>query len=132
MKGRRHPAVFLTCSNLYNPCLMRYASFMTINVPLSPHLQAFVRKQLASGRFQSEDDLIRAALLMLEENSRSHETSNACPHGADQVPSDVEARSPSRLRSPRGILADIRSSITSDDIKSARQEMWSRFPNREA
>jgi len=50
---------------------------MTNDLPLTPHLEQFVRQQLATGRFQSESDVIRAALRLLEEQSVSHEASVA-------------------------------------------------------
>jgi len=50
---------------------------MAINVPLTPHLEQFVREQLAAGRFQSEGDVVSAALRLLEEESLSKEASIA-------------------------------------------------------
>ena len=50
---------------------MRYDILMTVDSPLPPHLQKFVREQLATGRFQSESDLIHKALYLLEEQSHS-------------------------------------------------------------
>jgi hypothetical protein len=35
--------------------------------------------------------------------------------------------STSKLRSPRGILTDIRSGISGDDITAARRELWVKF-----
>lgn len=50
---------------------------MTVDSPLPPHLQKFVREQLATGRFQSESDLIHKALYLLEEQSHSREATAA-------------------------------------------------------
>jgi putative addiction module CopG family antidote len=50
---------------------------MTINVPLPPHLEQLVREQMATGRFQSPDDVIRAALRLLEEQSLSTDAAKA-------------------------------------------------------
>lgn len=125
-----------------------------MNVPLTPHLQKFVRDQLASGHFQSEADVIRAALELLEDQSRStaslpqypsvdseitHRSSGparqerwAGPRDRRHRRDDEAPKSLSVRRSPRGILADIRSDISSDDIEEARREMWTSFPHSEA
>jgi antitoxin ParD1/3/4 len=50
---------------------------MNINTPLTPHLEQFVREQLTAGRFQSESEVIRAALRLLEEQSLTEEASIA-------------------------------------------------------
>lgn len=42
---------------------------MTIQVPLTPHFEEFVRNQIAAGWFQSEDEVIRAALRLLEQQA---------------------------------------------------------------
>ena len=108
---------------------MRYTGFMNISVPLPPHLDQFVREQLASGCFQSEADVVRAALHLMEDRVLSQKRS---PTPDECVPSDDAVRSSSMQRSPRGIFADIRSYISPDDIKDARSEMWSGFPHSEA
>ncbi len=98
---------------------------MNVNVPLSPHLEQFVRDQLARGRFQSEGDVIRAALRLLEGQSLAQ--------GALRVQfGNDAARGPSARRSPRGILADLRSDIGLEEVKEARREMWAGFRQREA
>jgi putative addiction module CopG family antidote len=51
---------------------MRYISPMT-EESLPPHLKKIVRQQLATGRFQSESDVLRAALDLLEEETFSRE-----------------------------------------------------------
>jgi antitoxin ParD1/3/4 len=56
---------------------VRYYGAMTIGVPLTPHLEQFIREQLATGRFQSESDVIRAALRLLEEQAYSKEATIA-------------------------------------------------------
>jgi antitoxin ParD1/3/4 len=55
---------------------MRYTHNMT-DESLSPHLKEIVRQQLATGRFQSQSDVIRAALDLLEEESLSRQASHA-------------------------------------------------------
>ncbi len=50
---------------------------MSINVPLSPHFEQFVREQLATGNFESEGEVIRAALGLLEEQHLSWEATSA-------------------------------------------------------
>ena len=118
---------------------------MTSHTPLPPHLEQFVREQLASGRFQSESEVIRAALQLLEAHSPPHSASGtwrkprtddgprnrpAGPAGEPvrgfEAPGSGAAR-PAR-RSPRGLLADLRSDISPDEIREARSELWSGFP----
>jgi antitoxin ParD1/3/4 len=50
---------------------------MTIHSPLPPHLEKFIRDQLATGRFQSEQEVIHTALHLLEEKSHSLEATHA-------------------------------------------------------
>lgn len=40
---------------------------------LPPHLAQFVREQLAAGRFRDEKELVRTALVLLEEQSHTDE-----------------------------------------------------------
>jgi len=132
---------------------------MNLSVPLPPHLEQFVREQLASGLFQSESEVFQAALKLLEDQCLSHGPSPARlkqdpdrrptrkalePASkvfwegmreqlhAEGMPGNEAGRLPSERRSPRGILADIRSHISPDDIKEARREMWSGFLSGEA
>jgi putative addiction module CopG family antidote len=86
---------------------------MNVSLPLPPHLERFVREQLASGRYQNEDDVILAALQLLEAQTLSQESSTS-------------------RRSPRGVLGDLPSTISPDEIKEARREMWSDLPHDEA
>ena len=44
---------------------------MTVNVSLTPHLEAFIHETVASGRYQSASEVVRTALRLLEE--REHE-----------------------------------------------------------
>jgi antitoxin ParD1/3/4 len=126
---------------------------MNLSLPLTPHLEQFVREQLATGRFQTEGDIVRAALQLLEDQAVSQRFSGPS-HGqsseygsTDRTPDWRELRkqlgtnrlphtdstqlSASR-RSPRGLLADLRSDIGPDEIKEARSEMWVGLPNGEA
>jgi putative addiction module CopG family antidote len=112
---------------------------MTNDLPLPPHLEQFVREQLARGRFHSECEVIHAALELLEEHSFPHENSGrwrtqAIEKGFAGKPSP-SARSqlrddavPGVRRSPRGLLADLRSDLSFDDIRETRSEVWSGFP----
>ena len=43
---------------------------MSLNVSLTPHLEAFIAEMVSSGRFPSAGSLVRTALLMLEERER--------------------------------------------------------------
>jgi putative addiction module CopG family antidote len=103
---------------------------MTVSTPLPPELKQFVCEQLASGVFQSESEVLFAALRLLRQRSTSHATSaQRTLHGPGQPSDDALSRSmstnPGARRSPRGILADLRSHISLDDIKEARSETWS-------
>jgi hypothetical protein len=100
---------------------------MTSNLP--PHLEQFVREQIAIGRFHSENEVIRAALQLLEGRFPSHPTSGPLPSNEiNQVPGPKSTGQAARRRTPRGILADLRSDLCYDEIKEARSEMWSGFP----
>ena len=44
---------------------------MTVNVSLTPHLEAFIHETVAPGRYQSASEVVRTALRLLEE--REHE-----------------------------------------------------------
>ncbi len=46
---------------------------MRIDAPLPPHLEQFIRDERAAGRFRPEDELIRTALHLLEEQSPAPE-----------------------------------------------------------
>ncbi|HWY87055.1 MAG TPA: type II toxin-antitoxin system ParD family antitoxin [Gemmataceae bacterium] len=43
---------------------------MTLNVSLTPHLEAFIQQTVTSGRYQSATEVIRTALRMLEEHEQ--------------------------------------------------------------
>jgi Arc/MetJ-type ribon-helix-helix transcriptional regulator len=132
---------------------------MTSELHLTPHLESFVRAQLQTGRFRSRDDVISAALALLEgqfhsseipktwskhasstfqdpEHSTTAVNQDSQPNG-DQFPSrtspgsDKTADSAPR-RSPRGLLADLPSHLGPDDFKDARGEVWSRFQDDQA
>ena len=44
---------------------------MTLNVSLTPHLEAFVHDTVSSGRFGSASELVRTALRLLEEHEQA-------------------------------------------------------------
>jgi len=43
---------------------------MSLNVSLTPHLEAFVHETVTSGRYQSASEVIRTALRLLEEREQ--------------------------------------------------------------
>jgi putative addiction module CopG family antidote len=125
---------------------------MPSDLHLTPHLASFVRAQLQTGRFQTSDDVICAALSLLEEQSATAGKSNAWPKrdiqtelsgkpgdsvedklssGHPDRPADQTQPTPEKQalsvvrRSPRGILADLHSHIDPEEIREARSEMWS-------
>jgi antitoxin ParD1/3/4 len=49
---------------------MRYYRFMSLNVSLTPHLEAFVHETVTAGRYQSASEVVRTALRLLEERER--------------------------------------------------------------
>jgi putative addiction module CopG family antidote len=107
---------------------------MMPHLPLPAHLLQFVREQLASGRFQSESEVICTALRLLEEQSPLHEPPRAPLRSgprerlrADDRAGNPTPTRPGLQRSPRGILADLRSDLGPEDFKQARTEMWSGF-----
>jgi Arc/MetJ-type ribon-helix-helix transcriptional regulator len=130
---------------------------MPSDLHLTPHLDAFVRAQLHTGRFQTRDDLISAALSLLEKqgtssekstswsnaNVRTGQASPAPDHAMKKISegqlpnhalpaTDPAPQSAAPRRSPRGMLADLRSDIDPEDIKEARSEMWSGHLNGHA
>jgi Arc/MetJ-type ribon-helix-helix transcriptional regulator len=132
----------------------RYTANMT-HIPLTPRQERFIREQLATGRFQHESELFLAALELLEEQIEGPSTERrerevvadviVVPAESARAASwdelreqlnqrtagrDSAAMAPAR-RSPRGILADIRSHIDLDDIKEARREMWAGVSRRD-
>lgn len=80
---------------------------MNSDTSLPPQLERFVREQVVAGRFPSEGEVIRAALRLLEQSSRT-------------VPGPPAVGK----RSPRGLLADLPSGLGYDDFKDARAELW--------
>ena len=43
---------------------------MTLNVSLTPHLEAFIHETVTSGRYQSASEVVRTALRLLEEREQ--------------------------------------------------------------
>ena len=63
----------------------------TRNVSLTPELEAFVDGRVASGRFRSASEVVRAALRLLEEDERRR-----------QAPSPAKVARTPHVSSPRG------------------------------
>ena len=53
------------------------ANQITVNVSLTPELEAFVASRVASGRYQSASDVVRAGLRLLEDREREREAALA-------------------------------------------------------
>jgi len=51
---------------------------MTLNVSLTPHLEAFIHQTVHSGRYQSASELVRAALRLLEEREQERVAKLEC------------------------------------------------------
>ena len=49
------------------------AKIKTRNVSLTPEIEAFIDDRVASGRFRSASEVVRAALRLLEEDERRRE-----------------------------------------------------------
>ena len=121
---------------------------MNISVPLTPHLEQFLREQLATGRFQTEDEIICAALRLLEDQTQRRSGREAgmdptawAPKAAsweelrdrlNNRDTDRAALDPLTRRSPGGILADLRSNISLEDFREARRELWASLPRGSA
>ena len=66
----------------------------TRNVSLTPEIEAFINDRVASGRFRSASEVVRAALRLLEDDERRRESPNPASgrHGQPvHVPSTREA-----------------------------------------
>lgn len=86
-----------------------------MEVTLNTEYEQFIHRQIDAGRYRSAGELIQDALRLLRER--------------DRPPSKAEVASTStRRRSPEGILADIPSGISAEEIAALRQEMWANFP----
>ncbi len=78
---------------------------MSTSVVLSPHFEAFVQQQLASGRFNNTSEVIRAGLRLLEEQQQQFATrtlelksalaegmQSGQPRPAEEVFDEIEAQ----------------------------------------
>jgi putative addiction module CopG family antidote len=120
---------------------------MISDMYLPPHLERFVREQVATGRFFSEGEVLRTALRLLEASSPADPpaalqsadttTRSGRPSSRPPAPERWEVLRERRVdtsvtgatavparRSPRGLLADLRSDLSFDDFKDARDELW--------
>ena len=108
------------------------------DIPLPPPLERFVRDQLAAGRYQSEGDLVCAALALL---AAAGAADSADPGGTAQgrrptglepwgtcrgraAGAGTEVPSATARRRPRGLLSDLRTDLSFDDVRAARRELW--------
>lgn len=113
---------------------------------LPPHLERFLREQVVTGRFHSEGDVIRAALQLLEASVLRTTPGAPSVGGGIATPGRTErpavterwespaewlagslavaASPPAGRRSPRGLLADLRSGLDFDEVREARGELW--------
>ena len=72
----------------------------SLNVSLTPFLERFIAEQLASGRYQSASEVVRAGLRLLEKAERSDRGIRA-PNEADG-PDGVSAPAAAKLRRRAG------------------------------
>jgi Arc/MetJ-type ribon-helix-helix transcriptional regulator len=86
-----------------------------MEISLNRDIEQLISGHVQSGEYRSATDVIRTAVLLLHEHLGQA--------GSRQVNQP--------RRSPRGILADIRSYISPDDIAEVRKEMWIGFPRDE-
>ena len=56
----------------------------TRNVSLTPEIEAFIDSRVASGRFRSASEVVRAALRLLEEEERRRESPDGRGRHPDQ------------------------------------------------
>ena len=49
---------------------LRYYRLMSLNVSLTPHLEAFIHDTVTAGRYQSASEVVRTALRLLEEREQ--------------------------------------------------------------
>jgi antitoxin ParD1/3/4 len=67
---------------------------MTLNVPLTPHLENFIRQTVDSGRYPSATEVVRSALLLLEQSEHQRAASlewlrNEIQKGLDSGPATL-------------------------------------------
>jgi antitoxin ParD1/3/4 len=48
----------------------------TRNVSLTPEIEAFINERVASGRFRSANEVVRAAIRLLEDQEHRHEATS--------------------------------------------------------
>jgi hypothetical protein len=111
---------------------------MNVGTSLPPHLERFIRGQLAAGRFHSEGEVIRTALRLLEALSVADEPPGprydeaAARPGRPPLRPDAAGgwEAPGGRRSPRGLLADLGIDVSFDDVRDARDELWAGLGDR--
>lgn len=123
----------------------RYTRPMPSSTPLPPHLERFVHQQIALGRYHSEDEVIRAALQHLvlmppagpsdgsQDGSTARSWSGRPQSALDErwvTPGEwldnrpAKEMTPPPRRCPRGLLADLRSGLSFDEVRETREELW--------
>ena len=91
---------------------------------LPTDLEAFVRQEIANGKYQSEEDLLAQAVRLL----RDHESGKAVPQ-----PKSDEGMDQS-VRTPDDIVSGIDQALTRGEAELARQlavEGAERYPNHD-
>lgn len=109
-----------------------------MQIRLSEEASLYVESQLAGGGYRSADEFIEDLLLKRrragvevgeERSARTRLQESAAVKAWDDAEDAAHDR---RLRrSPEGILADLRSGVTEEEIAEARREMWGNFPRED-
>ena len=92
-----------------------------MQISINAEIEHIISRQLQSGKYSSTGEVIRTALLLLEQNDFA-----GSPDDWKQ-----ECLHPPQRRSPKGIMADIKSNIRVEEIRDVRNQMWSSFPRDE-
>ncbi len=58
----------------------------TRNVSLTPEIEAFINERVASGRFRSASEVVRAALRLLEDDEHRRAAQEKQPHSRPDHP----------------------------------------------
>lgn len=83
---------------------------------LPPDIEPFVIRQLQTGRYANAEDVIRTAVQALQKS--------------EALAMAARVETTSRKRSPRGILADLRSNLPFREFREVRDSLWEGRPGR--